>query len=140
MYLSNIYIINVVRRFLIAIISVSIFALAFIPADAKVTTVSKAAKIRVGTKVSGNNLNLTFSNLGNAKKISYQLTYTRTGGSEGVEGAVGFKGKGPITKVITLGTCSAKKCVYHRNVKNIKVKIVTTYSGGKSETQFYFVK
>ncbi len=99
-----------------------------------------AAKVGVGSKLSNGNLNLTFSNPNSAKSISYEMTYNRSGGQEGVYGTVGTKGKGTVLKKILLGTCSTRTCTYHKNISNIKVKVTIVYKNGKVEVKVIKVK
>lgn len=130
-----------VSLFLVLVIFLPISTTSFAAPKVKGSAaVSNSAKIKVGTKLAKGILNVTFSNLTKAKKISYELTYKRGGVAEGVSGSVSFKGKGPVTKKITLGTCSGKVCVYHKKVSNIRLKVTTKYASGGQETKTYNVK
>ncbi len=103
-------------------------------------TFAASSKIGVGTKIQNANLNITFSNLSKAKNISYELTYNRSGGQEGVVGSVTKKGKLPVIKKILLGTCSTKVCTLHKNISNIKLKVIVKYLNGSTETKSYKIK
>jgi hypothetical protein len=81
-----------------------------------------------------------FSNLEDAKKISYELTYSHNGQKEGVLGDFTVNGQKLIKKEIFLGTCSTGgTCIMHKNVRNIKLEITVTYNNGKSLSKHYKV-
>lgn len=64
----------------------------------------------------------SFSNLGNVKTISYQLTYDSSKGPQGAGGSIKSTGRN-VSRSITLGTCSKKVCTYHTGVKNTKLSV-----------------
>lgn len=64
----------------------------------------------------------SFSNLGNVKTISYQLTYDSNKGPQGAGGSIKSTGR-TVSRTITLGTCSRKVCTYHTNIKNAKLSV-----------------
>lgn len=57
--------------------------------------------------------------------IEYEFSYDKIVDGESIpDGAIGtieFDGEDPVSRDITLGTCSAKVCKYHEGVKLIKV-------------------
>lgn len=57
--------------------------------------------------------------------IEYEFSYDKIVDGESIpDGAIGtieFDGEDPVSRDITLGTCSAKVCKYHDGVKQIKV-------------------
>lgn len=120
------------------IILTIIFALAFL--SLAHPSFAASSKVSVGTKLINGNLNMTFSNISKAKNVSYELTYNRSGGQEGVMGVVGFKGRGPIVKKILLGTCSTRVCTFHKNISNIKLKVIIKYLSGATEVKTYKIK
>lgn len=87
-----------------------------------------------------NTVRITFPQLNNVKKISYQLTYEGNGLGQGVMGSVMPKGKKSITKDIFLGTCSSGVCRRYKNIKNLKLQTTTEYKKGKPSTKTYKIK
>lgn len=73
-----------------------------------------------------------FGNLKGVKNISYTLYYQGNGIGQGVEGVVKPGKKTSWSKDLFLGTCSAKVCIRHRNVKNIQLEVITRLTNGKS--------
>jgi hypothetical protein len=61
------------------------------------------------------------------ESIEYEFSYTKILDGESIQdGAIGtiqFDGDDPISRDITLGTCSAKVCKYHEGVKKINVAL-----------------
>lgn len=99
-------------------------------------------KIKVSTKKTTKQVNVTFSNLAAVSKITYELTYKRTGGQDGAGGSVvPTKKQKSVTKTLLLGTCSARVCTYHKNVSNVKLKVkVWYYPSLVIETYNYNIK
>ena len=110
------------------IIAFSIFSFVF-PAVADAAPKLKASqKIKVSTSRNTRQVNVTFSNLAAASKITYELTYKRKGGQDGAGGSViPSKKQKSVTKTLLFGTCSAIVCTYHKNVSNIKLKVKVWY-------------
>ena len=126
------------KKILLTLILLLSFATYFTPS----VLAAKIQKISVSTYRSTKDIRATFSNLKNAKKISYTLTYVRAGGiSDGAGGTLIPKGK-TITKIITLGSCSTGNvCTIHKGLKNIKLKVTTWYSPSLTvETKTYTIK
>lgn len=87
-----------------------------------------------------NSVQITFSQLGNIKKISYMLTYEGNGQDRGVMGSVVPKSKNPVTKNIYLGTCSSGVCTAYRKIKNAILQVTTQPKKGKAITKTYKIK
>jgi|GEM_PF-2097224 len=72
-------------------------------------------------------INFMLANITNYAKLSYELTYDSDNGQQGVTGSVDLNAQNEFAKKILLGTCSSGgTCVYHSNVKNIKLKCELT--------------
>lgn len=100
-----------------------------------------ATKIKVYPALGTDILKITFSNLIFARKISYELTYNHSGGSEGVVGEFSPRRVKFVVKVIDLGTCSSGgTCVPHENLSNMKLKVTTKYFlFNRTETVIYTI-
>lgn len=82
-----------------------------------------------------------FGNLkGGASSVSYTLTYDSNGIARGVMGTFKPGKKTSSSSDLYLGTCSAKVCIQHKNVKNVKLEVVSYYTNGKSTTKTYKIK
>lgn len=79
-------------------------------------------------------------NLGGVARVDYALMYQANGVGQGVQGGFAPSKKGVFAKDLYLGTCSAKVCTPHKNIKNIKLQVTTKYKNGKSATRTYTVK
>jgi len=102
----------------------------------------KSQRIIVSAYRTTKDVRAVFSNVKYAKKISYELSYTRLGGiNDGAGGTIIPKGK-TITKILTLGSCSTGNvCTYHKGIKNIKLKVTTWYAPSLTvETKIYSIK
>lgn len=88
----------------------------------------------------GSYVYILFQNLKKVKTISYLLTYKTGGRMEGVSGtilpeavngAIALNQIQPIvTRKILLGTCSQNSCIYHKNITDMKLKVVIDYKSG----------
>lgn len=81
-----------------------------------------------------------FGNIKGVSKVKYVLTYEGNGVGQGVEGSFSPGKKKSFSKDLFLGTCSGKVCIQHRNIKNIKLQVITKFTSGKSSTKVYKVK
>jgi|SRR3989344_3469462 len=116
------------KLFALLLIAFSVLFVVF-PAVADAAPKLKAnQKIKVSTYKNTKQINITFSNLASASKITYELTYKRKGGQDGAGGSViPTKKQKSVTKTLLFGTCSARVCTYHKNVSNIKLKVKVWY-------------
>lgn len=74
---------------------------------------------------------VNFSNLQNAKSVSYMLIYTQTGQEEAAMGALNLIGQSNATVELLFGTCSKNVCRYHQNISNARLEVSYTSKSGK---------
>lgn len=72
----------------------------------------------------------TFSNLGVAKSVSYQLTYKAGKVNEGAGGSLSSLSQDPAVRELLFGTCSKGVCRYHTGITNTKFTVTTTLKNG----------
>ena len=76
-------------------------------------------------------IGLTFGNLINVLRITYDVTYTAKTGLKGATGTIDVASpSAPIKRDITLGTCSKNICVYDDITTPIAVSVVYRMSDG----------
>lgn len=115
-----------------------------------------AAKVRVrkpatsasrSTSVSGsyssaklsrptNSVIVSFFNLGNVSKISYTLSYSANGISQGVGGSITPSGASD-SRDLYFGTCSHGVCTPHTNIKNARLTVTTFLKSGGKHVKLY---
>lgn len=88
---------------------------------------------------STNSVIISFFNLGNLSKISYTLSYSANGISQGVGGSITPSGA-TDSRDLYFGTCSHGACTPHRNIKNAKLIVTTTLKSGGIHTKRYTIK
>lgn len=66
--------------------------------------------------------------------------YNGNGIGQGVMGNFAPGKKTSFSRDFFLGTCSAKVCVTHKNIKNIVLEVVMKFTNGRSTTKTYKVK
>lgn len=75
---------------------------------------------------------VTFTNLGNAKSVSYSLIYTHgSGQQEGAGGGLNLAGQNSDKAELLFGTCSAGVCRYHSNIRDARLEVSYTSITGK---------
>lgn len=72
----------------------------------------------------------TFTNLGVAKSVSYQLTYRTGRVNEGAGGSLSSLSQDPAVRELLFGTCSKGVCRYHTGITNAKFTVTTTLKNG----------
>ncbi len=82
----------------------------------------------------------TFTNLGIASSVTYQLTYTQSGINEGAGGSISDLSSGMTTRQLLFGTCSKGVCRYHTGIKNAKFVVTTTLKDGKKISKTFRLK
>ena len=82
----------------------------------------------------------TFTNLGIASSVTYQLTYTQNGINEGAGGSISDLSSGMTTRQLLFGTCSKGVCRYHTGIKNAKFVVTTTLKDGKKISKTFRLK
>ena len=85
-------------------------------------------------------INAAFKNLSIAKSVSYQLTYTGGGISQGAGGTVSDLTTEPQERELLFGTCSKGVCTYHTGIKNAKFVVTTTLKNGKKVVKTFRLK
>lgn len=130
------------KLLIVAVLIVSLlFTAAFATRVYAAVKLTNAARLRVATSRTVRDIRITFSNVKSAKKITYEVTYKRAGLQDGAAGTIIPKKNTDMTKIVTLGTCSGRVCIYHKNVSNIKLKVTTWYSPSLVvETKTYTIK
>ncbi|MEK7504518.1 MAG: hypothetical protein AAB550_03400 [Patescibacteria group bacterium] len=80
-------------------------------------------------------VNINFSGTRDVSKINYTLTYDTTAGVRGFEGGIKLKNKtSRVVRRQILGTCSSKKCVYQKGIKNLQLQTTFFMRSGGSTT------
>ena len=80
-----------------------------------------------------------FSNLQNAKSVSYMLTYDTNTQQEGAMGAITLNGS-RATQEFLFGTCSKNVCRYHTGIKNMRLEVSYTSVNGKKYLKKFKIK
>lgn len=91
------------------------------------TTITVSPKLRADRRA----ITINFSNLQNAKSVSYMLTYKTATQEEGAVGAINLTGATNATTELLFGTCSKNVCRYHTNIKDAKLEVSYTSKTGK---------
>ncbi len=81
-----------------------------------------------------------FSNLQNAKSVSYSLTYSTSTQPEGAIGSVSTTGPSSVSQELLFGTCSKNVCRYHTGVNNARLEVSYTTKSGKKYLKKYKIK
>ncbi len=134
---------------ILAFILLSLFIFAK-SAEAKVlpqAVKSSPAKNTVGTginvsprlRVDKRALIVYFSNLQNAKSVSYALTYNTSTQPEGAIGSLNL-GRSSASQELLFGTCSKNVCRYHTGVNNARLEVSYTTKSGKKYLKRYKIK
>jgi hypothetical protein len=103
-----------------------------------VTTSGKfatSAKLRSDRKA----IYLFLSNLLSASSVSYELTYFSNDIPQGVIGSIRPK-KNNETRELLFGTCSKSVCRYHTNIADMKLKVTSKLSSGKTSIKTYIIR
>lgn len=80
-------------------------------------------------------LNVNFSNLQNAKSVSYMMVYQTNGQEEAAMGALNLTGASNQSSELLFGTCSKNVCRYHSGITNARLEVSYT-----SKTQKKYLK
>lgn len=84
---------------------------------------------------------ISFSNLQNAKSVSYSLRYDTNTQQEGAIGSVNLStGLSSETEELLFGTCSKGVCTYHAGIKNAHLEISYTLKSGKKYIKRYKIR
>lgn len=79
---------------------------------------------------------LNLSRLDNASSVSYELTYTSNGITQGVRGSIKPTGSSE-TRELLFGTCSGNVCRYHTNIRDARLVITSKLKSGKTTRKPY---
>ncbi len=132
----NKYYTTSMKRFFAFLIFSSFLFLLWIPSSA----IAASPSASVQDLKARNLARVYLGNLKGVKSVSYTLMYEGNGIGQGVEGSFKPGKKTSWSKDLFLGTCSAKVCIRHRNIKNIQLEVITKFSNGKSSTKVYKAK
>lgn len=134
---------------LVALFSMLLFAE---NAEAKVLPQAKTSQ-KIVSKNAGTTINITprlrsdrkalivyFSNLQNAKSVSYSLTYNTSTQPEGAIGSIPTTGISSTSQELLFGTCSKNVCRYHSGVNNAKLEVTYSTKAGKKYIKRYRIK
>ena len=80
-----------------------------------------------------------FSNLQNAKSVSYALTYNTSTQPEGAIGSLNLSGSSASQELL-FGTCSKNVCRYHTGINNARLEVSYTTKSGKKYLKKYKIK
>lgn len=83
---------------------------------------------------------VNFSNLQNAKSVSYFLTYKTSVQDEGAGGSLNLNRSSSQTSELLFGTCSKNVCRYHKGIKNAKLEVTYTNKSGKKYIKRFKIK
>lgn len=100
------------------------------------TTINVSPKFRGDRKA----VLVHFSNLQNAKSVSYLLIYKQNGQEEGAMGGLNLKNGSNQTEELLFGTCSKNVCRYHNNIKDARLEISYTSKSDKKYLKKYKLK
>ncbi len=105
----------------------------------KSTTAVKVSGIGVYPRLRADRraLIVNFSNLQNAKAVSYFLTYKTNAQDEGAMGGLTLGGSSNSTNELLFGTCSKNVCRYHANIKDARLEVSYTLKSGKKYLRKY---
>lgn len=84
-------------------------------------------------------VNVSFSNLGAARDVTYILTYQTNGKEEGISGSVDVS-SGSATRELLFGTCSSGVCRYHSGITNMRLEISGELTSGKKFVRRYRIR
>lgn len=134
------------KKLALILIVFSVFLSAGI-ADAKILPqAGKSAAIKPSVKSMGSTIGVypklrsdrkalivNFTNLQNAKSVSYSLVYSQgpLGQQEGAGGALNLTGQTTDKAELLFGTCSSGVCKYHTGIKDARLEVSYTSVNGK---------
>ncbi len=106
-------------------------------------TVADTVKVDIKADAKKQEATLTINGVPvDTESIEYELSYESLIDGEkvpkGVIGTIEFDGKEPVSRKITLGTCSSGTCKYDKGITSIKasLKFTGTYGGQLYEGEF----
>lgn len=108
----------------------------------KSTTAVKVSGIGVYPRLRADRraLIVNFTNLQNAKAVSYFLTYKTNVQDEGAMGGLTLGGSSSSINELLFGTCSKNICRYHTNIKDARLEVSYTLKSNKKYLKKYKIK
>lgn len=103
-----------------------------------VGTVSQGVRARVRFRPDRQALLINFSNFDNLQSGSYELTYSSEDIPQGAGGSIILGDTD--TKTLLFGTCSAGVCVYHTNITQARLKIISILKSGLKVIKPYRIR
>lgn len=100
------------------------------------TTIGVYPKLRADRRA----VIVNFSNLQNAKSVSYMLVYKHDGQEEAAMGGLNLKGQTSDKAELLFATCSAGVCRYHSGVKDARLEVSYTSVNGKKYLKKFKIK
>lgn len=106
------------------------------PYKTSTSTVTVSPKLRKDRQA----LIVYFSNLQNAKSVSYTLIYSTNGQQEAAGGSITPSGQTSTSRELLFGTCSKNVCRYHTNLSNMRLEVNADLKSGKKMAKRYRIK
>lgn len=100
------------------------------------TTISVSPRLRSDRKA----LVVNFTNLQNAKSVSYMMTYKTAVQEEAAMGALNLNGQTTDRIELLFGTCSKNVCKYHTGIKDVRFEVSYTSKVGKKYLKKFKIK
>ncbi len=132
------------RNILIGLLITAAFLILVLPVSAakkrvriRATGVSfSSAKLSRAT----NSVILNLTNLSQAARVSYTLSYKANGMSQGVVGSIAVAGQATDSRDLYFGTCSKGVCTPHYGIQNASLLVTTTLKSGATNIKRYLIK
>lgn len=100
------------------------------------STINVYPKLRADRRA----LNVNFSNLKNAKSVSYMMVYKTNGQEEAAMGALNLTGASSQSSELLFGTCSKNVCRYHSGISDARLEVSYTSKNGKKYLKKFRIK
>lgn len=100
------------------------------------TTINVSPSLRADRRA----LLVNFSNLQNAKTVSYMLIYKTAIQEEAAMGALNLSGQTTDRIELLFGTCSKNVCRYHTGIKDARFEVSYTSKTGKKYLKKFRIK
>lgn len=106
---------------------------------ASISVSAGVAFSRAKLSAASRSVTVSFFNLDKVSKVSYLLTYTGSGQTQGVGGAIAPSGA-TEGRDLYFGTCSKGVCTPHYNIKTARLLVTTTLKSGGTYTKRYLIR
>jgi len=84
-------------------------------------------------------LEAVLGDVAKAKSVTYRLTYTADGISQGIDGTY-EAASGSAQRELVFGTCSKGVCAYNQNITDMVLELRTLLLSGKTLVQKFSIK